>query len=397
MTTAAQKLLELSGLQSGSAGAHLIQLSTSGLTAAERLLSRSTLSSGSASAHLNSISGNQLVGANSNQSNNSSLGIVLQTHLVNSTISQSTATSSINSVAQTHLTLSSASISTPTSSVGNINIFVSLFGANSSQPNTSITSPIKLIYFTSADPVQQLANSSSGTVEVSHRVSSFGAVENHISTSGSILQIYNLTTVPVEQNSASKAAAVTISHILSTVSNTNTNTSSFGSIIQNQFLISAPSIQDNIAEASPIVQIHLLLGSNSTQTALSEIDKVFADLSPAQVASLNSFVSSTLTIDPRLAVLADGLLNILTPAQIDTLANLLVEGSMPTVNQIADELMSRLTTQPISVDLINAAKASVSQTIRNDLMHANIDVNVKLVNDVNIKGTGQPGNEWGPS
>ena len=52
MTTAAQRLVELSGLPTGTAAGHLIAISQSGQTAAERLLSRSTLSSATAGVHL---------------------------------------------------------------------------------------------------------------------------------------------------------------------------------------------------------------------------------------------------------------------------------------------------------------------------------------------------------
>lgn len=52
MTTAAQRLVELSGLLTGAAADHLIAISQSGQTAAERLLSRSTLPSATAGVHL---------------------------------------------------------------------------------------------------------------------------------------------------------------------------------------------------------------------------------------------------------------------------------------------------------------------------------------------------------
>jgi hypothetical protein len=63
---------------------------------------------------------------------------------------------------------------------------------------------------------------------------------------------------------------------------------------------------------------------------------------------------------------------------------------------IVDELLSRLTQQPLVVDLLSATKTDVAQAVRNNLMSTTIPVNVKQVNDAYIKGTGQPGNEWGP-
>lgn len=52
MTTAAQRLVELSGLPTGTASAHLVAMSYSGATAGDRLRSRSILQSGTAMQHL---------------------------------------------------------------------------------------------------------------------------------------------------------------------------------------------------------------------------------------------------------------------------------------------------------------------------------------------------------
>jgi hypothetical protein len=52
MATTGQRLVELSGLPTGTAGAHLVAMSTAGTTAAQRLLSRSPLSSATAIEHL---------------------------------------------------------------------------------------------------------------------------------------------------------------------------------------------------------------------------------------------------------------------------------------------------------------------------------------------------------
>ena len=52
MSTAAQRIVQLSGLGTGTAGEHLVAISQSGVTAGERLLSYSSLSSGTAAQHL---------------------------------------------------------------------------------------------------------------------------------------------------------------------------------------------------------------------------------------------------------------------------------------------------------------------------------------------------------
>lgn len=52
MTTAAERLVELSGLGSAAAAQHLLAIAASGATAAARLLSFSALETGTAAAHL---------------------------------------------------------------------------------------------------------------------------------------------------------------------------------------------------------------------------------------------------------------------------------------------------------------------------------------------------------
>lgn len=52
MTTAAQRLVQLSGLSGVSAGTHLLSIRLSGSTAGTMLVSRSSLPTGSAALHL---------------------------------------------------------------------------------------------------------------------------------------------------------------------------------------------------------------------------------------------------------------------------------------------------------------------------------------------------------
>lgn len=52
MTTAASRLVSLSGLSGVSAGQHLVSISLAGVTSGARLVSRSGLPTGTAAAHL---------------------------------------------------------------------------------------------------------------------------------------------------------------------------------------------------------------------------------------------------------------------------------------------------------------------------------------------------------
>jgi hypothetical protein len=61
MATTGQRLVELSGLPTGTAGAHLVAMSTAGFTAAQRLLSRSPLPTATAIVHLANASSGGIV------------------------------------------------------------------------------------------------------------------------------------------------------------------------------------------------------------------------------------------------------------------------------------------------------------------------------------------------
>ncbi len=88
----------------------------------------------------------------------------------------------------------------------------------------------------------------------------------------------------------------------------------------------------------------------------------------------------------------------LSPEELDAIVQYVISQlpPMPTVNEIADEIMARLTNSPISVDLLPQTETDVADTVKNILLAVTLPVNVKKVNDISIKGTGQPGDEWGP-
>ncbi len=175
--------------------------------------------------------------------------------------------------------------------------------------------------------------------------------------------------------------------------------------------IQALNISQNITYSQPNITYTIQINSNNIEiittlnditlvkTYLLGIDSVVVTQTSSQP---NVIFVSGLIVDSSVIVStaqeATILKMSLSPEELDAIVQYVISQlpPMPTVNEIADEIMARLTNSPISVDLLPQTETDVADTVKNILLAVTLPVNVKKVNDISIKGTGQPGDEWGP-